>query len=133
MAELEARLEGFELVSEEEPISTDSAPAYTASQSPPTRVTARSSPVQAVTGDSVFSDGSCAASPGSPSSAFRIAIAQQEGRFLRTCLDGGHRKSSGRDLLNLQSRYYIVVRDYSGNVLHLYSFQQGQTSLPKRI
>ena len=112
--ELETRLEGFEFVTAEEPPSASSVPAQAASFTPPTRVAGSDPPVQALTGETVFSDGSCSRSPGSPTSAFRVALAQQVGRFLRSCLEGGHRKSSGRDLLNLQSRYYIVVRDFAG-------------------
>ena len=119
VAELEARLEGFEVVppvgesaSPVRPTSSAGEPATPASQP----AAGGSATATVLSRDIVFSDGSCAASPGAPASAFRTALAQQVGRFLRACLEGGHRKSSGRDLLDLQSRYYIVVREYSGVV-----------------
>ena len=47
--------------------------------------------------------------------AFRQQIAKQIGEFLRRSVGGQHRGSSGRDQLRgLQSRYYIVIRDFSG-------------------
>ena len=47
--------------------------------------------------------------------AFRHQVARQIGEFLRRAVAGDHRQSSGRDQLRgLQSRLYIIVRDYSG-------------------
>ena len=46
----------------------------------------------------------------------RAAACREIGLFLRRALDGVHRGSSGRDRLPLQSRYWIVVRDFSGAV-----------------
>ena len=48
--------------------------------------------------------------------AERAAACREIGLFLRRSLDGVHRGSSGRDRLPLQSRYWIVARDFSGAV-----------------
>lgn len=47
----------------------------------------------------------------------RVALARDLGAFLRRCIAGEPRGSSGRDRLRLQNRYYIVVADYEGNIL----------------
>ena len=47
----------------------------------------------------------------------RAAIAEEAGRFLRRALDGNHRGTSGREKLRVSSRYYLLLREYSG-VLH---------------
>lgn len=41
----------------------------------------------------------------------RIECAQQVGSWLRRCLAGQHRGSSGRDRVKLQNKVYLVVRD----------------------
>ena len=49
--------------------------------------------------------------------AFREQVARQIGEFLRRAVAGDHRRGSGRDQLRgLQSRLYIIVRDFSGKV-----------------
>ena len=45
----------------------------------------------------------------------RRALAEEIGQFLRRCVQGVFRGSSGRDRLALQSRLYIVIADYQGN------------------
>ncbi|CAL1137652.1 unnamed protein product [Cladocopium goreaui] len=47
----------------------------------------------------------------------RAALAKELGQFLRRCLSGEHRGTSGRDRLRLQNRFYIVCADYHGKVL----------------
>lgn len=44
----------------------------------------------------------------------RLQLAREIGQFLRRCLDGRPRGSSGRDRLNLQNRYYIILADFDG-------------------
>ena len=44
----------------------------------------------------------------------RLELAKQIGSFLKRANSGVHRGSSGRDRLSLQSRYYVVVRDFEG-------------------
>lgn len=46
----------------------------------------------------------------------REEIADQIGSFLARCIAGTNRGPSGRDLLPLQSRLWIVVRDYAGQI-----------------
>ena len=47
----------------------------------------------------------------------REAVARDIGAFLKRCLDGEHRGESGRDRIKgLQSRVYIVVRDFDREV-----------------
>ena len=47
--------------------------------------------------------------------AERAAACREIGLFLRRCLEGEHRGASGRDRLRgLQSRYWLVVRDFAG-------------------
>lgn len=53
---------------------------------------------------------------GLPTEAERLAIAEEVGRFLRRSLQGDYRGGSGRDRLRLQSRVYILVRDFSGRL-----------------
>eukprot|EP00435_Cladocopium_sp_Y103_P045962 s453_g13.t1 len=49
--------------------------------------------------------------------ALRDSVAREIGAFLKRCLEGGHRGESGRDRIKgLQSRIYIVVRDYDRRV-----------------
>eukprot|EP00435_Cladocopium_sp_Y103_P028396 s1777_g7.t1 len=45
----------------------------------------------------------------------REAIADQIGQFLLRALSGDHRSSSGRDLIPLSSRIWVVVQDIEGN------------------
>ena len=45
----------------------------------------------------------------------REAIADQIGQFLLRALSGDHRASSGRDLIPLPSRIWLVVQDIDGN------------------
>ena len=49
------------------------------------------------------------------SEAERLLIAQEAGRFLRRCLNGEIRGTSGRERIGLSSRYYILIRDYVGH------------------
>lgn len=44
----------------------------------------------------------------------REEIARGIGQWLRRALEGDHRQNSGRDRLPLASRYYLVVKDYTG-------------------
>lgn len=46
--------------------------------------------------------------------AGRVALAKRIGRFLTRCVNGDSRGSSGRDLLNLPNRLYVVLADHSG-------------------
>ena len=71
-----------------------------------------------------------AGSPGSPglvaetavgppcvlSWAQREAIADGVGLFLHRALGGDHRQSSGRDRIPLQSRLWIICRDFAGQI-----------------
>ena len=50
-----------------------------------------------------------------PSWLQREAICDQIGQFLLRALSGDHRSSSGRDLISLASRIWVVVQDYEGN------------------
>ena len=50
-------------------------------------------------------------SPPSVTATERAAACREIGLFLRRSLDGGHRGTSGRDRLPLQSRYWLVVRE----------------------
>ena len=52
----------------------------------------------------------------SSTSASRREICREVGQFLRRSLSGLPRGSSGRDRLELASRYWIVVKDFDGNV-----------------
>lgn len=48
---------------------------------------------------------------------FREAVAKEIGHFLRRSLSGNYRGSSGREKVKeLSSRFYLVVRDYEGNL-----------------
>lgn len=48
---------------------------------------------------------------------YREAVAREIGGFLRRALSGGYRGSSGREKIkSLSSRYYLVVRDFEGQV-----------------
>ena len=49
------------------------------------------------------------------SDSARRELAEEIGRFLRRCVQGFFRGSSGRDRLALQSRLYVVIADYQGN------------------
>ena len=49
------------------------------------------------------------------SASERAAACREIGLFLRRALDGQHRGASGRDRLPLQSRFWIVARDFGGN------------------
>ena len=61
------------------------------------------------------SQGGVSVGPIDPTSqTARAALAEEIGRFLRRCVEGVFRGSSGRDRLSLQSRLYIVVADYEG-------------------
>ena len=46
--------------------------------------------------------------------AERRQIAEEVGRFLRRCVAGEPRGSSGRDRLQLASRHWVVIRDFNG-------------------
>ena len=46
--------------------------------------------------------------------AERREVAAEVGRFFRRCLAGEERGTSGRDRIRLQSRYYVLCRDISG-------------------
>ena len=48
--------------------------------------------------------------------ARRLEIATEIGKFLRRALGGDHRGASGRDQIPLSSRFWIVVRDFEGQV-----------------
>lgn len=68
-----------------------------------------------------FVNGAVASTQGEESSNYswehREEVARQIGLFLARSLAGQRRGSSGRERLSkLQSKYYIVVRDYSGRV-----------------
>ena len=57
-----------------------------------------------------------------PSWPFRETVVREIGEFLRRSLDGLNRGRSGRERLNpLQSRIYVVLRDYNGKALPLQS------------
>ncbi len=49
------------------------------------------------------------------SEAERLRIAQEAGQFLRRCLNGEIRGTSGRERIGLSSRYYILIHDYVGH------------------
>ena len=50
-------------------------------------------------------------------SELRREAAEDVGRFIRRCLDGGHRGLSGRERVKLASRVYIVARTFEGRDL----------------
>ena len=54
---------------------------------------------------------------GASDTAGRIALAQGIGHFLRRCLSGEPRGTSGREKLKLQNRYYIICADLDGRRL----------------
>ena len=54
--------------------------------------------------------------------AARAALARENGKFLRRCLNGEPRGTSGRDRLALQNRCYIVLADYFGHRLQETAF-----------
>jgi len=47
-------------------------------------------------------------------SAERLAIAREAGFFLRRCLEGVVRGTSGRDRIQAPSKYYILAKDITG-------------------
>ena len=46
----------------------------------------------------------------------REEICDQIGRFLSRSISGQHRGTSGRERINLPSRLWVIVRDYSGQI-----------------
>ena len=46
----------------------------------------------------------------------REEICDQIGRFLARSISGQHRGTSGRERINLPSRLWVIVRDYSGQI-----------------
>ena len=46
----------------------------------------------------------------------REEICDQIGQFLARSISGGHRGSSGRDKIPLPSRFWVIVRDYAGQI-----------------
>ena len=46
----------------------------------------------------------------------REAICDEIAAYVRRCLEGSHRGSSGRDRIQLPSRIWLVFRDFSGNL-----------------
>lgn len=46
----------------------------------------------------------------------RVALAKGIGQFFKRCVNGEARGSSGRDLLNLPNRLYVVLAGFSGEV-----------------
>ena len=84
-------------------------------------------PASASEGESAWSRVTASPAPATPASGYsgtsggnqsipnwtqREAIADQIGEFIARALNGDHRSSSGRDLIPLSSRLWIVVRDY---------------------
>ena len=51
--------------------------------------------------------------PAGEADVLRREVAEEIGRFLRRCLDGQARGSSGRHRVRLANRYYIVCRDHT--------------------
>eukprot|EP00435_Cladocopium_sp_Y103_P052193 s1798_g16.t1 len=96
--------------------SYSSSPSFSASPEripPEAQVTAagaQSVPVTAAPSSSL---------PGAPSALTwlqREEICDQIGKFLARSIAGEHRGSSGREKINLPSRLWIVVRDFSGQI-----------------
>ena len=77
---------------------------------PPLRVPSSST---SASGSGVVARPSAPTPAGRPS---REEICRGIGLFLRRALEGRQRGASGRDLLDLASRLWLVVRDYSGRV-----------------
>lgn len=50
------------------------------------------------------------------SDEYRSGVAIEAGKFVRRCLDGAHRGESGREKIKLQSRLYLVFRDFRGTI-----------------
>lgn len=59
-----------------------------------------------------------AASTGADLSPHRVSVAQGIGAWIGRALRGEHRGSSGRDLVKLASRVYVVAQDYQENVFN---------------
>eukprot|EP00438_Fugacium_kawagutii_P003587 Skav221595 [mRNA] locus=scaffold1698:356642:357124:+ [translate_table: standard] len=65
----------------------------------------------------------------------RLAIASQIGKYLERADRGNHRGESGRSLVPLASRYWIVIRDFNGerfNPVRVFNRWAGAKSLVKR-
>ena len=49
-------------------------------------------------------------------SATRVEAAQSVGRWIRRSLDGLHRGLSGRERITQANKYFIIARDFEGNL-----------------
>ncbi len=54
----------------------------------------------------------------------RLAVAQQIGCFLRRCVEGRPRGSSGRDRVRLPNTCYVIVGDFTGRILEVPRFEE---------
>ena len=120
---LQARLDevtsplGFDLV---QPLPTPSSSPQVVRAAPSPELPRSQSPPASTPCLTAWNTGSAPSvperSPPVVSAAERAAACREIGLFLRRSLDGAHRGTSGRDRLPLQSRYWLVVRDFRGEV-----------------
>ena len=61
--------------------------------------------------------------------ADRLQLAREAGAFLRRCLEGDHRGTSGRSRLRLSSRVYILCRDREGRLYNPVSIHRSFSSI----
>ncbi|OLP94038.1 hypothetical protein AK812_SmicGene23990 [Symbiodinium microadriaticum] len=101
--------EGFELVSESRPAT----PPREAASIP--SCPAASSPYRPAERTRPSSSSSAAGSSGPAAEKFRGQAADEIGAYIRRCLSGGNRGSSGREKIDLP-KVYVVVKDFKENL-----------------
>lgn len=101
LAELQVQLAALALRVER--LEAESAAGFEVVSSPPT--SSGACPPSSASAGAVLAE----------DTAGRTSVAQQIGHFLARCLAGEDRGSSGRDRLQLQSKVYIVLADFSGH------------------
>ena len=102
--------EGFEVVSESRPATP---PRESASLS---SCLAASSPYRPAERSRPSSSSAVASSSGPSAEKFRGQVADEIGAYIRRCLSGGNRGSSGREKIDLPNRVYVVVKDFKENL-----------------
>ena len=75
-----------------------------------------SPPARSSTGASGAVGPSSSSSSAPPSDTFRQQVADEIGAYLRRCLSGTNRGSSGRERVNLPNRIYVIARDAAGTL-----------------
>ncbi|CAE7376809.1 sec61a [Symbiodinium necroappetens] len=102
--------EGFEVVSESRPATP---PRESASLS---SCLAASSPYRPAERSRPSSSSAVASSSGPSAEKFRGQVADEIGAYIRRCLSGGNRGSSGHEKIDLPNRVYVVVKDFKENL-----------------